>query len=146
MSPWLILVLYVGGLALIMAEAFMPGVVMGLVGTAAIGVSVVFGFKEHWAIGLGQLVLALIVGPAMVYIGVRRLALRSTLEGGVSFAQDYSPLVGKEGDTHTELRPAGIVVIEGKKVDVVTGGELVERGKRVRVVKVEGNRIVVRAL
>jgi membrane-bound serine protease (ClpP class) len=45
----------------------------------------------------------------------------------------------------TELRPAGVVAIDGRRIDVVTGGELVPRGTPVTVVKVEGNRIVVRA-
>ncbi len=146
MDLWLIVLLYLGGLGLIVAEAVMPGVVMGLVGAAAIVVSVVFGFQKHWTLGTAQVALALLVAPAAISFGIRRLALRSTLEGGVSFAQDYGALAGKEGDAQTELRPAGIVVIEGRKVDVVTGGELVERGKRVRVVKVEGNRVVVKAI
>lgn len=146
MDLWLVLLLYVAGLALIMAEAFMPGVVIGLVGVALLATAVVFGFRHHWALGTGQIALALFVGPASIVIGIRRLTLRSTLGAGGSFAQDYSAYAGKEGETSTELRPAGIVTIEGKKVDVVTAGEPVERGRRVRVVKVEGNRIVVRAV
>lgn len=146
MELWLVLLLYAAGLSLIIAEAFMPGVVMGIAGVALLGTAVVFGFRHHWALGTGQVALALFVGPASIVIGVRRLTLRSTLGGSGSFAQDYSVLAGKEGETSTELRPAGIVMIEGKKVDVVTAGEMVERGRRVRVVMVEGNRIVVRAV
>jgi membrane-bound serine protease (ClpP class) len=146
MEPWIILTLYGVGLGLIIAESVMPGVIMGLLGTAALLTSIVLGFRHHWAMGTGQVLVAVVVGPLAVYTGIRRLTLKSTLEGGVSFAQDYGRYVGLEGESQTELRPAGIVEIEGRKVDVVTAGELVEKGKRVRVTKVEGNRIVVRAI
>jgi membrane-bound serine protease (ClpP class) len=146
MELWLVAVLYMGGLALITAEAFLPGLIMGLTGIGMIGTSVFFGFRHHWAIGVGQIVLAVIVGPAALVTGMKRMTLKSTLEGGSSFASDYAALNGKQGESITELRPAGVVAIEGRRVDVVTGGELVPRGTQVKVVKVEGNRIVVRAV
>ena len=40
------------------------------------------------------------------------------------------------------LHPSGVVAIDGKKHDVVTEGGMAEKGDRVRVVKVEGNRVV----
>jgi membrane-bound serine protease (ClpP class) len=146
MDLWLVAVLYMGGLALITAEAFVPGLIMGLTGIAMIGTSVVFGFRHHWAIGAGQIVLAVIVGPAALITGMKRMTLKSTLEGGSSFASDYAVLNGKLGESVTELRPAGVVAIDGRRIDVVTAGELVARGTPVKVVKVEGNRIVVRAI
>ena len=146
MELWLVAVLYMAGLALITAEAFLPGLVMGLVGLSMIGTSVFFGFRHHWAIGAAQVALAVIVGPAAMLVGMRRMTLKSTLEGGSSFSSDYAALSGKRGESVTELRPAGVVAIEGRRIDVVTGGELVPRGTAVKVVKVEGNRIVVRAV
>jgi membrane-bound serine protease (ClpP class) len=146
MDLWIVILLYVAGLGMVVAESMMPGLVMGLIGMAAVVTSIVFGFQHHWALGAGQVALAVVAAPTAFFLGIRRLQLRSSLEGNISFAQDYAGLLGKEGDAHTELRPAGIVLIDGRKVDVVTGGEMVERGKRVRVVKVEGNRIVVKAI
>ena len=146
MELWLVAVLYMGGLALITAEAFLPGLIMGLIGVAMIGTSVVFGFQHHWAIGTGQIVLAVIVGPTALIMGMKRMTLKSTLEDGATFAADYAALNGKRGESVTELRPAGVVAIEGRRIDVVTGGEPVARGTPVQVVKVEGNRIVVRAI
>ncbi|HEX7900339.1 MAG TPA: NfeD family protein [Planctomycetota bacterium] len=145
MDLWLVAVLYMAGLALITAEAFLPGLVMGLIGLGMIGTSVFFGFRHHWAIGMAQIVLAVIVGPLALLTGMKRMTLKSTLEGGSSFASDYAALAGKQGESVTELRPAGVVAIDGRRIDVVTAGELVARGTAVKVVKVEGNRIVVRA-
>ncbi len=146
MDLWIVLVLYVVGLGMIVAETMMPGLVVGLIGTGILATSVVFGFRHHWAIGAAQLAVALVVAPLAFRLGLRRLALEASLEGGVPFAQDYSIYMGQEGESLSDLRPAGIVMIDGKKVDVVTGGELIPRGRRVRVVQVEGNRVVVRAV
>lgn len=146
MDPWLIAVLYVVGLALITAEAFLPGLVMGLIGAACLGTSIVFGFREHWALGTGQIALAVIVGPLALITGLKRMTLKSSLEAGATFAADYAAWSGKEGEAATDLRPAGTVVVEGKRLDVVTAGELIARGSKVKVVKVEGNRVVVKAI
>jgi membrane-bound ClpP family serine protease len=144
MDLWLVVTLYCIGLGLIVTETFIPGVTIGLIGLGLLATSIVFGFRHHWAIGTVQISVAVVVTPLCFWVGIRRLMLRSSLAGGVSFAQDYSGYLGKEGEAQTDLRPAGIVLIEGKKVDVITAGERVEKAKRVRVVKVEGNRVVVR--
>ncbi len=141
----LILVLYVIGLGLVVAETMMPGLVIGLIGAALVATSVAFGFGHHWAIGTIQLTLALIVTPLAFHVGLRKLAMKATLTGS-SFGQDHSINEGREGVAVTDLRPAGIVLIDGRKVDVVTAGDLIARGRRVRVARVEGNRIVVTAL
>jgi membrane-bound serine protease (ClpP class) len=41
------------------------------------------------------------------------------------------------------LRPAGFATFDKKRVDVVTQGEMIAKGERVRVVDVKGNRIIV---
>ena len=50
---------------------------------------------------------------------------------------------GKQGMTLTMLRPVGKAQFGDTIVDVVSEGELVEKGRQVEVIKVEGNRIVV---
>ncbi|MEE9308342.1 MAG: NfeD family protein, partial [Spirochaetia bacterium] len=58
--------------------------------------------------------------------------------------EKYSDLSGKEGASLTVLRPVGMVLIEGQKYSAVTGGEFIEKNQPIRVIKVEGSRIVVR--
>jgi len=54
-------------------------------------------------------------------------------------------LLGQEGTTLTKLRPAGMVEIGGRRVDVVADSEFLDAGIRVRVCEVEGNRVMVEA-
>jgi len=54
--------------------------------------------------------------------------------------------VGDRGVAESPLRPAGKAVFDNEFVDVVTEGAFVEPGRPVRVVKVQGNRVVVRAV
>jgi len=53
-------------------------------------------------------------------------------------------LAGAVGAAHTDLRPGGTALFDGRKVDVVAEGGYVERGTRVKVVRIEGTKVVVR--
>ncbi|PKM40113.1 MAG: hypothetical protein CVV04_07535 [Firmicutes bacterium HGW-Firmicutes-9] len=54
-------------------------------------------------------------------------------------------LVGKTGVAITTLRPSGIAEFDGRRVDVATSGEFIQKGEIVTVVKAEGMHIRVRA-
>ncbi len=56
----------------------------------------------------------------------------------------FAALLGAIGMTATPLRPAGKVAFGDELVDVVTEGDFVEEGTRVRVIEIEGNRVVVK--
>jgi membrane-bound serine protease (ClpP class) len=52
-------------------------------------------------------------------------------------------LLGEIGVAETQLRPAGKARFAGQLVDVVTQGDLIEKGQRVKVIEAAGARIVV---
>ncbi len=54
--------------------------------------------------------------------------------------------VGSIGKARTILRPAGKADIEGLLVDVVTDGEFIDPGAPIRVLRVEGEKVVVGAV
>jgi membrane-bound ClpP family serine protease len=54
-------------------------------------------------------------------------------------------LLGKSGVAITALRPAGTAMFDGKRTDVLTEGEFIEKGQNVTVIAIEGLRVVVRA-
>ena len=64
-------------------------------------------------------------------------------EQGYTSVRNEEELLGMEGVTLSLLRPAGQADIGGRRVDVVTEGEFIPKGVRVKVIKVEGFRIVV---
>ena len=64
-------------------------------------------------------------------------------EGFVSIDNSLLLLKGKEGTAVTVLRPAGKVEIEAEIYDAVTSGEFIQRGKSVKVIKVEATQLYV---
>jgi len=53
--------------------------------------------------------------------------------------------VGQVGEALTPLRPAGKVMVDGRRYDAVAEVGYVEAGARVEVVRAEAGRLVVRA-
>jgi membrane-bound serine protease (ClpP class) len=143
-----IILLYILGLALLFSEIFVPGGIIGTIGALCLIASIYFVFEEYgfwW--GLGSLVLTALAGIVLIKVALRRLTLRrieTTAEGYSSSPKDLPDLMGLEGTTLTMLRPAGKAEISGKRIDVLTRGEIIEQDRRVRVIKVEGNRVFVR--
>jgi len=56
---------------------------------------------------------------------------------------ELARFIGKSGAAHTPLRPAGIAEFDGERVNVVSQGDFVDKGEAVKVVCMEGGRIVV---
>jgi len=67
-----------------------------------------------------------------------------SLAGGAHVAQSEPISIGDQGVADSDLRPSGKVTLSGQLVDVVTEGDFVERGTTVEVLRVVGNRVVVR--
>jgi len=51
--------------------------------------------------------------------------------------------VGQEGVALTVLRPAGTGEFAGRRLDIVTDGDFIERGTKIKIIRTEGRRIVV---
>jgi len=64
-------------------------------------------------------------------------------EGYRSAPVEMERFIGREGTTLTMLRPVGKAKFGDMILDVVSEGELIEKGKQIEVIKVEGNRVVV---
>ena len=145
------------GLALVVAEVLFPSLgLLSLLATAAIVASVLVAFGESSATGVKFLVAVALLVPTAIVLGLKLFPRspmgRHMVAPGLSFegesatdARDRAA-VGREGTVESALRPTGIARIDGRRVDVVTRGELIEPGARVRVVEVSGNRLVVAAV
>ncbi len=66
-------------------------------------------------------------------------------EGFVSYPS-IKELVGKEGIAFTTLRPGGTAEIDGRRIDVVAESEYITQGTKIKVLRVEGIKVVVTAV
>ena len=67
-------------------------------------------------------------------------------EDGYTTTFGWESLIGETGTADTDLHPSGWVKVDDQRVFVVSEGEFVEKGKSVQILKVDGNRIVVREI
>ncbi len=146
-------VLQLVGIAVIIAEFILPsGGVLTIAALGAFGYSIYHVFRNvSPEVGVFFVVGDIILIPILIVIGMKilarspvALAAQMSSSAGVS-SQDEShkALLGKTGEVLSDLRPAGRALIEGKKYDVVSGGDYIESGSKITVSQVSGNRIVV---
>lgn len=141
------------GILVIIVEVIVPtGGILAMVSTGLIGGSLYLVFtKASSAAGYLFVVADVIVIPLSVFIGFKLLAkspaaLKRSLskEDGVqSQSPELEMYMGLVGIAATDLRPSGVAVIDGKRLDVVSRGEYLERSSNVVVIAVTGNQIIV---
>jgi len=151
-SQQLFFIFLISGLLLIGIEIFVPGGVVGVLGALALVGAIIAGFKAFPDLGIFIAVgILLLVGLVMLLwirifpntaIG-KRMTVSKNLSDAKAAQSGLADLMGKTGEAVTDLRPAGFATIESRRIDVVTRGEMVRRGATVKVVAVEGNRVVV---
>ena len=145
----LAIILYLAGLVLIALEILVPGGIVGTIGFLCCIGAVVIAWNEDWTYGLAGLVFVLIATPLMIYFGIRRLSLRKSLVTGDAAEgsrADLDELIEQEGVAKSVLRPAGIAVFDERRVNVVTRGDMIEADAKVKVIAVEGSRVVVKRI
>jgi len=116
--------------------------------------SVYLAFQSSPSFGYLMVGVNLALFPLTLWLGVRLmkqspLVHTSELTGSTQNAPDapsLAPLLGKQGQALTPLRPGGTAMIDGRKVDVVTQGKFVETDTTIKVILVEGNKVVVEAV
>jgi len=155
---WLfvILLIFVGFVLLLVELFLIPGInVVGVVGFGSVAWGIYYAYVKlgPWP-AAGALIVSLSLSGVLIAVIVRTRSWRRLIlearedasEGFRSSSSDLEELVGKEGRALTPLRPAGTMEIGDRKVDVVTEGAFIERGTRIVVADVQGNRVIVRAI
>ena len=148
----LLLTFLMAGVALLLAEVFLPGMIAGVLGVVCLLGAAVVGFAEFGP-KVGSLILMaeLIAGTVLTILWMRYfpktpLGRKYILDPSTAAHAPTEPekWLGHEGTALTDLRPAGSARLDGEKVDVTTSGEHLESGTRVKVVRVDGPSIFVR--
>lgn len=151
-----ILLLLLLGLIFMLFELFVPGGILGILGVVLMSYAVWASFVHYGAVhGFGVLIFCATSTVVIAVIAVKYLP--HTFVGKMLILADdqqkqsgyhagaYEPkkLMGLEGIAESALRPAGIALIGDERLDVVTEGEFIEPQRRIRVIRVDGNRVVV---
>ncbi len=148
-----VITLLVVGAALLFLETLLPGMIAGTIGFICLISAVVLGYQD-FGYQTGSLILAgvlvgLVVGfwCWLKFFPESRVAKRFISQGAVGDLGVEKPeLLHGTGVALSQLRPSGTATINNLRLDVVTEGGLIERGAKLKVVAVEGSRIVVRAI
>lgn len=152
MLTWVIL-LFLAGVVLIFAEFLLPSGISGGAGTLMILGSIALGLyhfpdQAFWIIGgetfgvmagiaLGMFALSKGMGKSLM------LEATQDVKDGYVNVQTNTALIGATGEAMTALRPAGTIVVDGKRIDAVSDGTFIKEHENVRVIEVKGNRVVV---
>ncbi|HOX00980.1 MAG TPA: NfeD family protein [Candidatus Paceibacterota bacterium] len=148
-----VVILILAGAVLLVLETILPGLVAGTLGLGCLVAAVAIAYAQHgvrtghWTLGL---VSAGLAAGALAYLRffpnsrAARVFISTRQVGGLG--NERPELMNQSGTAYTHLRPSGVATIQGQRVDVVSEGPFIERGMAVRVVAVEGGRVVVRAI
>ncbi len=161
------IVLFIVGVGLLLVEIFViPGFGLAGVGGIACIIAGIYlslvGALEHvtWqdlggaAYRLGLALLVTILGAiALARFGPRtgiwrKISLpdEQKRDEGYVAGKNYRSYLGKTGIALTPLRPAGTGQFGEERLDVVTEGEFIEQNRPIKIVRVEGYRLVVREI
>jgi membrane-bound serine protease (ClpP class) len=168
LAQWTEILIFVIGVTLLLVEAFViPGFgIVGVLGIFFILSSFVLSLLPHLdSISFEEIVHAItMVGLSFVFAFVilipifkllpktkmfRNLILEvseKTQDGFRSTPENYAQFLGAEGTALSTLRPAGIGLFDANRLNVIAEGEFIEPSSRIKVIKVEGYRIIVKKL
>ena len=154
------------GLALILLEVLViPG--FGIAGLGGIGL-MIYGLYllllPDVPVGeevLGQAMDGFLIGLVGAVIGLvllAKLMIKTKFweqltapdtqkkEEGYSNTLGWESLQGETGIADTDLHPSGWVRVKDQRIFVVSEGEFIEEGKEIKILSVDGNRVLVREL
>lgn len=150
--------LIVLGLVFLLAELILPTFgILFVLGLGALVAGIAMTFTGNVGRGLvtvvGVFVLIATAGPLIIKYWPRtslgrKFILQSPDEDVTVAAMptnlELEHLRGRYGRTASALRPSGVTEFDGKRVDTITEGEMIEPGQWVRCIDVRSGRVVVR--
>lgn len=149
------LILLILGLILVFIEMILPGFgVPGISGVIClvVGVGMMTKTLEQTLTLAIIVVVAIAVMMTIVVLFFHRgrdrspIKLQEKMEAPEGFLNesDIRFLIGKDGVASTDLRPAGKCDIDGITFDVRSEGQYINKGSKIKIVRVEGNTLIVK--
>ena len=155
-TGWVV-ALVIMGLGFLFLEIFLPGGILGIAGIILLSAGI-FMTAESALAGVAYvctflLILGLLIALSFRFPRTRKFwenfslkDKQSSGEGYLAPSVDLEKFVGSEGIALSPLRPAGTGDFSGTRLDVVTEGSFIEKDSPIRVIAVEGTRVVVREI
>ncbi len=154
---WLMVILFIFGALLMVLELVVPGFsIPGIVGILSLIAGVVVGSSVLTAGQLAIVILLVFIAIVIMLVLLYRsatkdgrisrllfLSSKAKKEEGYTSTKNYENMIGKVGISTTTLRPSGTGDFDGIKMDVIADGQFIPKGVKIKVVNVEGFRIVV---
>lgn len=142
------------GLLLVSVEMFFPGFgAPGITGLILLIIGIVLTARNLLEAAVLILIILVILGAVLAIMlhSATKGRLSKTLilndslkrESGYAGTEELERFLGKEGTALSVLRPSGVANFDGIKLDVVSQGDFILKGTKVKIIKVEGRRIVV---
>lgn len=148
--------LFVLGLVLLITEIFIPGFgVFGITGIISCVLSIMFAFSDIKQAFI-SIIFAFIASCIIIYLLLKYVIKTPILnkvvldtkqeesKGYTAFYKDNTNLLGREGIALTPLRPSGLGLFGKEKFDVLSNGKFILKGEKIQIIKVEGNKIIVK--
>lgn len=153
MIPFLLLFV---GLILIFIEFYIPGAIIGIIGSTLILISVILFASQSTS----AIAITLYIIGAAVSVG---LLIRFALWRIVHAKPDYSiysdksqegyqassydaHAIGKTGIVFSDLKPGGYILIDGKQHAAISISGYLPKGIEVKVISGEGESLIVKSL
>ena len=154
---WLVALIVVLGVIFVILELVTPN--FGFIGATGV-VLLIAGFAATSQlvsvpvlIGIIALILTIIVLVLIITYrsatrggGISRTLILKTTEDkdkGYVGVQELKEMVGLEGVALTQLRPTGTGEFGGMRIDVVTEGDFIPKGSKIKIIDVKGYRTIV---
>ena len=146
---------FIIGFILVVVEMFHPGFgAPGITGTILLILGIISVARNPYDVFILIIIILAVLGIALTFVlhSATKGRLSKTLvlsdslnkEQGFEGTEDLKFFLGKVGKTVTILRPAGTADFDGVKLDVVSESEYIQKDVKIKVIKVEGRRIVVK--
>lgn len=150
MSLVAIIILIIIGIVLLILELLVvPGGILGIIAIGMIGFGVYSTYANHGAT-TGHIMLAssLLTTIAAVVISLKsgawnRLALHDALDGKTNVIDGNLIKEGDTGIALSDIRPMGSALFGDEKYEVSSEGEKIPVRTPVRILRIEGNKIIV---
>ncbi len=155
MDIYLVIALIVLGVLLVVLEILVvPGTtVIGIIGGILMGVGVILAYSTQEDAMIGHYTLAgtsvatvILLYWAYKVLRSKKYSLYDVIDGQVNVLEPGTVKVGDEGITLGYLRLGGKANINGHRLEVFSQSEMIPADTRIEVIKIDGNKIIVKPL